>query len=334
MKQTLIGPQIDVATRISRTIVWITWENQVRNRSMTARLGVPLRAILSNKGRASRYVHCARRTLEVLRTERPSIIICQNPSLVLTQLLLWLRRQFGFKLVIDAHFGGVQSYNGSRLLQAALDHCNRTADLVIVTNSAHADHVRRIGGRVFECPDPIPDLSKYSGTVVEVPRKCLFICSFDIDEPYREVFRAANKLWDDGFRVVVSGNYRKVDIEPSQYPKVRFLGFLPEPDFYRELFSAEIVIDLTDHENCLLCGAYEAMEAGKPLVLSRRRSLQEYFTGGTVFTENRAEEIASAVRDAHARRTRLAADCVKWKERSRLEMMDRLARLRVELQGL
>ena len=181
-----------------------------------------------------------------------------------------------------------------------------------MTNPAHAQMVSDIGGRTFLCPDPHPDLSNYQDSVSEIDRKCFLICSFDIDEPYHEVFKAADALRQDRFRLVVSGNYRKVGIEATAYPRVRFLGFMPTDEFYRELFSARVVMDLTDHENCLLRGAYEAMAASKPLVLSNRRSLHDYFNGGTALACKEASDIARAVRVAHAHRARLASDAVQW----------------------
>lgn len=304
--------------------IWITWEKQLRNRSLAAALDVPLYEILSSRGRLTRYISCVARTAKVLWRERPSIVICQNPSLVLTLFLLGLRRPFGFKLVIDAHFGGVEAYNGSRTFQKVLDYCNRSADLVIVTNDAHARQIQLLGGKTFVSPDPLPDLSKYLGQAEEIPGKVFFICSFDIDEPFRQVFRAAEILLSDGFHFFASGNYYKGGIARDDFPHVHLLGFLPESEFYRHLLSSQVVVDLTDHENCLVCGAYEAMEAGKPLVLSRKKALQAYFTGGTVFTENRAEEIAAAVKKAHANQAELKEACLHWVLKEREGMKQRM----------
>lgn len=318
----------------SKKIIWITWESQIRNKSMTSLLGVPLFEILSGKGRLARYAECIRRTLAVLRDQKPDVVVCQNPSLVLTILLLRLRRVFGFRLVIDAHFGGVESYNNSPALQRVLDACNRSANLVIVTNPAHAQIVSSAGGRAFVCPDPLPDLSKYTDKINEVERKCFFICSYDVDEPYLEAFRAADLLWEEGFRLVVSGDYSKVGIYPSAFPRVSFLGYVPTDEYYRELFSAQVIIDLTEHANCLVCGAYEAMAAGKPLILSKQPSLEEYFGLGTVFAHNEATSIARAVRHAYAHYSQLAGDVAKWTTKARLEGSARIATLSDRLQEL
>jgi glycosyltransferase involved in cell wall biosynthesis len=317
-----------------RKIIWLTWEKQIRNRSMSCALGVPLFTMLSARGRWVRYASCISRTLALLCRERPSVVICQNPSLVLTFLLLGLRRFLGFKVAIDAHFGGVEAYNGSKVFQRVLDYCNRTADLVIVTNEGHARRIRSLDGNTFVCPDPLPDLSAHRGQEEKILQKVFFICSFDIDEPFQEVFRAAEALLPEGFRFFASGNYRKAGIAPDDFPHVKLLGFVPEPEFYRHLFSSQVVVDLTDHENCLVCGAYEALEAGKPLVLSKKRALQEYFSGGTVFTSHQATEIAAAVRQAHAERSRLTEECRQWVAQARADMDKRIASLRRILEDL
>jgi glycosyltransferase involved in cell wall biosynthesis len=102
------------------------------------------------------------------------------------------------------------------------------------------------------------------------------------------------------------------------------LGFVPEEEFYRELFSSEIIVDLTENDNCLVCGAYEAMEAGKPLVLSRKEALEEYFTGGTVFTDNDAGAIVQAVREAHRRKEQLRQQAALWSTEARGNIRSRL----------
>jgi glycosyltransferase involved in cell wall biosynthesis len=267
------------------------------------------------------------RTLAILRRERPSVVICQNPSIVLSLYLLLLRPFLGFKLAVDAHYGGVVSWTGSQAVQRVLNHLNRNVDLVIVTNANHANHVRQVGGRAFVCPDPLPDLSRYEGSEPVLPRKVFYICSFDIDEPYEEVFRAASDLAVEGFRLFVSGNYARASISPGSHPDVEFLGFVPEDDFYRHLFSASLVIDLTENDDCLVCGAYEAMAAGKPTVLSKKPALQAYFRGGSVFTENDAEEIAAAIRKAHESAEGLAASSREWKAGAIADMDKRIEKL-------
>lgn len=312
-----------------RKIIWLTWEKQVRNRSMSRELGIPLFEILSDKRRIARYTSCIGRTIALLTREKPAVVICQNPSVVLTLLLLWTRRAYGFKVGIDAHFAGIRR-NG--IVQRILDYCNRNAEFVIVTNEGDAAHIRALRGRPFVCPDPLPELGRYRGAQPEIPQKIFFICSFDKDEPFGQVFDAAAMLAPEGYLFFVSGNYRKRGISKDDFPQVQLLGFVPESEYYGHLFTSQVVIDLTENENCLVCGAYEAMEAGKPLVLSKKKALEEYFDEGTVFTENRASEIAAAIKVAFGKRSRLEEESRRWVNRARQDIREKINMIKLEIQ--
>jgi glycosyltransferase involved in cell wall biosynthesis len=301
---------------------------------MARELEIPLFEVLSDRNRFLRYVICIGATIAHLWNQKPSVVICQNPSIALTFFLLCIRHFFGFKLGIDAHFGGIDATNGSKAPQCVLDWCNRSADLVIVTNERHSFYVRNLGGKVFICPDPLPDLSRYSDGVVLISKKIFVICSYDVDEPFREVFKAAKELVEEGFCFTVSGKYQKAGISPQEFPYVDLLGFVAEDDFYRQLFSSQVIVDLTDNDDCLVCGAYEALAAYKPLVLSRKIALQSYFTGGTVFTENNASDIANAVRFAFAERERLMEEAYQWVLHSKEEINSRMLELTKILENI
>ena len=295
--------------------IWITWEQQVRNRSMAAMLGADLHVILYRGGRMRRYIFCLLKTIATVLREKPNVVFAPNPSIVLNYLLLLARMVLRYTFVTDAHFGGIIACNGSYLLQKALDLCNKSADLVIVTNLAHANYVQSIGGKALICEDPLPDLTKYSSGEETSGKIIFFICSFDVDEPHHVAFEAAKILAADGFKFYVSGDYTREGIEPAEYPEVTFLGFAPEHQFYERLFQADVVLDLTKYDNCLVCGAYEAMVAEKPLVTSDTVCLRKFFDQGTVFTEHKSSSIAEAVRTAYQERSRLKAEILTWKER-------------------
>ena len=125
----------------------------------------------------------------------------------------------------------------------------------------------------------------------------------------------------------VSGNYKKANINPGEYPNVHFLGYLPEDLYYNNLFKAHVVIDLTTHENCLVCGAYEAMAASKPLVTSDTCALRQYFRDGAIFTQHDYQSIASAVRITFENRERLIANIEKWKNTAILEHNEKIKNL-------
>lgn len=311
--------------------IWITWEHQIRNRSMAAMLGADLHAITHSGARLPRYLYCAYKTIATVYREKPDVVFAQNPSIVLNYLLLLARVLLRYTFVADAHFGGVVAYNGNPLFQKALDISNRLADLVIVTNQDHAAHVKSIGGQSLVCEDPLPDLARYNSGGNPEDKSVFFICSFDIDEPYESAFDAASELSVDNFKFYVSGNYAKVGINPSAYPLVNFLGFVPEKHFYERLYRSDIVLDLTEHENCLVCGAYEAMAAERPLVTSDRACLRAYFDKGTVFTAHDSKSIAEAIRGAYQDRFRLRDEIREWKGRVVRKQDERRAFIRMTL---
>ncbi|MFT5728833.1 MAG: glycosyltransferase involved in cell wall biosynthesis [Desulforhopalus sp.] len=293
--------------------IWFTWENQVRNKSMASMLGVRLFTFVCRGNRIKRYLFCIVKSFLTLIKERPTIVFAQNPSIVLNYFLIFVRPLFSFKLVSDAHFAGIIAFNGNRFLQKALDISNRLADLVIVTNPQHARHIRGIGGRAVICEDPLPDIAKYYAEENNSEKTVFYICSFDIDEPYTMAFSAFKLLLQENFKFLVTGNYMKVGIDPDDYPHINFLGFLPEADFYGKLFESNVILDLTENENCLLCGAYEAMMAERPLVTSDTSSLRNYFDKGTIYTSHDEKNIASAIKYAYQDRANLAKDIREWK---------------------
>jgi glycosyltransferase involved in cell wall biosynthesis len=294
-------------------MIWITWENQVRNKSMASMLGAKLFIFTYNGSRLNRYCHCAIKTVKAILNERPKIVFAQNPSIVLITLLIFLKGIFGYKLVSDAHFAGVIACNSNKLFQFILNLCNRFVNLVIVTTQEHAYFIETIGGKALVCEDPLPDLTAFqSGNAIH-DKTIFFICSYDVDEPYKIVFSAADLLKKDGFNLCATGNYAKANIDPHDYPSVIFLGYLHETDYYNKLLSSSVVLDLTENENCLVCGAYEAMSAEKPLVTSNTASLKNYFTKGTVFTDHDINSIVNAVKLAYENRLHLLNEIKEWK---------------------
>ena len=310
---------------------WITWELQPRNRSMARELGVPLHELSFSGSRLARHLKSVVSTLRLLLRERPSVVFSSNPSLVLTYLLLVCRWLGAFRLTIDAHFGGVVAVTGNRFIQWVLDLANRQADTVIVTNEAHADHVRQVGGAPFICPDPLPSIRSSStrpAALRDVKKSVLFVCSYDYDEPYQAVFEAARTLGEHGFRVFASGAYSRVGLSPENVSHVTLLGYVARAEYEAYIQHVDVVLDLTTWQDCLVCGAYEAMAVGKPCVLSRTRSLTALFTHGTVFTSHEPRDIAAAVCDAYDRREALSAEIAGWVDRHEADLRKRAATLR------
>src|SRR5205807_6653113 len=140
-----------------------------------------------------------------------------------------------------------------------------------VSNDALKEVVERTGGTAIVLPDKLPALGAAADTVLPVPL-VVFICTYSIDEPYRDVIEAA-RLVGPRINVLITGDPRNFEPDPPLPPHVRLTGFLAEPVYEDLLRQADLVIDLTSAENCLVCGAYEAVALEKPLVTSDTRAL-------------------------------------------------------------
>ena len=171
------------------------------------------------------------------------------------------------------------------------------ADLTIVTNKSLADLVAHNGGKPFTLPDKLPVMLPAAKQIkLEGKYNIVYTCSFNSDEPYMEVINCARNLPEDVL-IYITGNFKKqkrigvVNLPPQ----IIFTGFLSENDYWQLLYAADIMIVLTKRENCLVCGGYEAIAIGKPLILSDRKILREYFYKGTIFTANRSELISDTI---------------------------------------
>jgi glycosyltransferase involved in cell wall biosynthesis len=184
---------------------------------------------------------------------------------------------------------------------------HRAADISLVSNDVLAGVVERHGGRPFVLPDPLPAFgSPVVHSETRSPYLVAFVCSFAPDEPYLEVVEAA-RLLSDVATIEVTG--RCPSRLPASAPEnVRFTGYLPDAAYEELLRRADVVVDLTAMDDCLVCGAYEAVALEKPLVTSDTRALRHYFTRGTVFTRHDAASVAASIREAIERRQELSRE--------------------------
>jgi hypothetical protein len=189
----------------------------------------------------------------------------------------------------------------------------RLAHLTIVSNAALKDTVVKNGGRAFVLPDPLPILPQAPALSLEHKFNILYICTFADDEPYTNVFKAAERL-GDAFHIYVTGNYKKRAIDPFLMPSnISLLGYVSETDFVKMIYSVDMTMDLTDRENCLVCGAYESAAAGKPMIITNTAALRQYFDKGAVYTDNSAQDIAASILNAKARYTHLKEEIQQLK---------------------
>ncbi len=280
--------------------VWITWEKQRRNGELARALGAILfewPEIDAMRGRFAKYVRGGWRTVVVLVRIRPRVVFCQNPSIVLASLVLALRPFLRFRVVVDAHNSGLMPYDGQHAILTRLAVVvQRRADITIVSNEGLRRSVEANGGRPFVLPDRIPDLGPVAAPTLAGRYNILFVCSYAADEPYEAVFLAARLLPPDVV-IYVTGNHRKAGVDPTDAPlNLKMTGFVTDEEYCGLLHAVDVVMDLTSREYCLVCGAYEAVSVGRPLILSNTETNRRYFNRGCVYTDHDPESIATAIK--------------------------------------
>jgi glycosyltransferase involved in cell wall biosynthesis len=293
-------------------VVWVAWERHRRATSLARLLDVPFCPLQSRQPRLLKHPLLAWRTIRLLLRERPSVLIVQNPSIVLALLALTLRPLFRYRLVVDAHNAAVQVGVGPlRHLAPLYRAVQRHADRIIVTNAPLADIVNDNGGRAIVLPDAVPDFPGVRAGSHSSQRTVTFICSFAEDEPWLEAMSAVERLPEDVTMYVtgrIPTGLARTAVPKS--PHLKLTGFLQDPDYISLLAGSDVIVDLTRREDCLVCGAYEAVALGVPLVLSDTAALRSYFRRGVVYAPNTASGIAASIREALERREALRGEVV------------------------
>ncbi|QPG06418.1 hypothetical protein IT774_04290 [Salinimonas marina] len=243
----------------------------------------------------SRYVECIKRTFKVLRNGHYDVVFAQNPSLILVAVAVFLKLFFGFKLIIDAHNAGVRPKEGRSV---ALNKVNlfllKRADAVIVTNEQLKCYLENHNVNAVVFTDPLPSLAKPKS--LGLNNFVFVICSWSEDEPIREYIQVAKQRDDLNF--VFSGNYKKYfsDTELASLPEnIKLPGFVAEDEYAGLVVDAKVVLDLTTRDDCLVCGAYEAISANKKVILSDTKVNKDLFGDAAFYTKNNSTDLNMAI---------------------------------------
>ncbi|MBU1389737.1 MAG: glycosyltransferase [Proteobacteria bacterium] len=289
-----------------RKRIWIAWEKQRRTLELAASFGCEL-FVLEHQGRL-RYLRCVFDTFRIIKSQKPSVLFVQNPSILLACFsTCFIKYIFKIPVIVDRHTNFLLANRDRFILTEAVFHffsylSIRFADLTIVTNEDLSHIIYLLGGRPFVLTDKIPDFKSVKINKEHSDNRnpsFLFITSFAADEPINEFIEGCSKLEDKGLTFYVSGNYNKLGANKiNQIPRcIKLTGFVSETDFVRLLFSVDIVIVLTTCEYTLLCGCYEALAANKILITTRTNVLKKVFSEA-IFVDNTPDSIVDGIQRA------------------------------------
>src|SRR5690554_5031771 len=286
--------------------IWITWEDHRRSRELAKALEANYVAFHQRGSRYIRYPMLGLKTIFFLLYTRPDTVYCQNPSIILTTIVCFLKRVLGYKVIVDRHsnfkFQLIRSKKWKwKIFHLLSRYTIRKADLTIVTNDYLKDYVDSQNGHGFVLPDKLPTLSSANIKPLKGEFNFVFISTFSDDEPIEEVI-AAIATMDLAYHLYVTGrysSYKTLDRVLRDLPSnVTLTGFLSEPDYQSLLASADTLIIITDQEYTLTCGAYEAVALEKPMILGNTSTLREYFSMGAVYANPARDDLVAKMRVA------------------------------------
>jgi hypothetical protein len=309
------------------TALALSWSEHRRMQELCAGLGLELVVLKTRRRGALRYLILSARTIGLLLRRRVKVLLIQNPSLTLGALTALLRPVLDFQLIVDAHNEAVTPYINRQGWVRRLSYwVIRNSELTIVTNRQLARIIEAQGGRAFTLPDRVPSAPAPSAApALAGPFNVVLIATYAADEPIAEVFEAVRGT---DMQLYVTGNPKKLDpaVAATAPGNVHFTGFLEESAYWGLLNSADGIIDLTLMDDCLVCGAYEALAIGKPMLLSKNTASVELFGDAAAFTDNSAADIRRALDALRRRQTELAAAAL-IKRGEMAERWDTAARL-------
>ncbi|WP_191966056.1 glycosyltransferase [Oryzomonas japonica] len=281
--------------------IWIAWERHRRTIEICKTLNIELIILDSKLCRIFKHPYFTILTIIRLIKYKPKVLFVQNPSILLTFIACVLKSMLKYTLIVDTHNAALDPENRLlKLIRKINFFLHSRSDLTIITNNSLAKFIYN-NSQYFVLPDKVPDVDLNNRKIaLKGAINVVCVCTYGDDEPYSEMFEAANTFGADVF-FYFTGSVKKLSSKKviNDYTttsnNIILTGFLPDQDYWSLLKSSDLIIDLTNREACLVCGAYEAVASEVPLILSDTKALRELFVSGAVFTQNSADKISESI---------------------------------------
>ncbi len=289
--------------------LWIAWAPHApRSQRLAAALGAEIHKVHFLTFRRPlaaplKYPVQALVTWYLLWRKHPRVVLVQNPPIFAAMVVALYARLTCNHYIIDTHTGALVGYKWkwSTPLHRWL---SRHALATVMTNASLRD--RLLGGsskrafHVLIVEDPPAERSSAvpSSPPTRGARQVVVIATYASDEPIEAVLAAARQLPDVSFAITGDVHRLQATMRATCPPNARLTGWLSDGDYNALIHEANVVVALTTRDHTTLCGAWEALYAGQPLITSDWSVLRTAFPQGAVFTGATPEEIMAAVQIA------------------------------------
>jgi glycosyltransferase involved in cell wall biosynthesis len=327
-----------------KPILFIVWADTSRRaETLSAELGAQTCYVYERRLNASwqaplRYFIQSWQTWHLLNRERPAIVFVQSPPIFAPlTVAFWCMLQNKFRqartsYVLDCHPSTFHSHRWNWALPILRFLSNR-ADFTLSSNMHAEDILRRWNVKGFFLADGVPSLCPATGDIgSQGELRVAFISTFDRIEPIAEMFAAARLLPHVTFYVTGDPALALPGILSQKPENVILTGFLRGGDYTALLKNVHGLLILTTRSIDLSCGAYEAVAAEQPAIVSTCSEDRLWFTRGFIYVDNTPEAIAKGVKELLDKRELLIPEVIALRSELFAKRQPRLKELAATLQ--
>ena len=235
------------------------------------------------------------RTWRILAQERPDAVFVMTPPLLAALPAFLYARLHRKQVVLDAHSAAFMHPRWRHFQRLQRLMC-KWAATTLVHNDHIGDFVRRSGAHATLVPDVPIEFARRKAFPRAEGFTVAVVCSFNYDEPVREILTAAESLPHVSFFITGNPKHLRRDVAQTVPSNAHLTGFLSTEAYGGLLTDADVVLTLTTRDHTMLRGAYEAIYQGTPVIVSDFALLREAFPEGALHVDNTADGIARAIR--------------------------------------
>lgn len=260
-----------------------------------------------------RYALLALRTLSLLGSERPRIVLAQNPPIFLPILLVLVKPFYKFRLVVDHHaVWSMKTLRQPFLSQgiSALERfASKKADANMSPNNNWTRELRARGATdAFTYHDFIPrptmttvrNKDSQSAPFQLPPHRFLVIAGHGghPQELLEEEVAAMNEL--DGYVLVITGKREKLAQRIAKLKSasnVIYPGYLADEQYEALKKNADVALSLSNELNTVPHAIHEYLADGIPTIVLKDPLLRSLFDGAIIEIDDvRPETVRTALK--------------------------------------
>ncbi|MEN3044864.1 MAG: glycosyltransferase [Candidatus Hydrothermales bacterium] len=230
-----------------------------------------------------------------LLKKRPKIVAIEFCTPFIGILGYIYKLLFKKPYIVDLHSGPIVSKKWS-FLKPLTNLILINSDVIILHEETIKEKIHfKKEKNLFVLNDPpitFEDFSLGFNKVIKEKDYFVFPASGDSDEPIEEIIKISSLLSD--FNFVITGNVKSTH---KKIPKnLIFTGYLSQSDYYSVLKNSRAVISLTDWDYTLTCSSLEGLIFEKPVIVSNKVALKNFFKSAALYVENKCDSIIKGIK--------------------------------------